>query len=95
LFRLIRAIESDGTDLASVRQFNLLVLKQVLQAETAILRHRETQRELNKQLKTGRGSKQASQAIRTKLKRTAHYIAAQEDQVFTWKCFGDALAYVP
>jgi hypothetical protein len=94
LYRLIRTIESDPNDLASVRKLNLLIVKQVLQAEQAILRHRQTQRDLNKQLKTGRGTKQESQAIRAKLARVSHYIAAQDDQLFIWRCFGDALAYV-
>jgi hypothetical protein len=32
--------------------------------------------------------------LRTKLKRVAGYITAQEDQIYIWRCFGDALAYV-
>jgi hypothetical protein len=77
-----------------VRELNLLVLKEVLRDEQALLRHRETQRALNMQLKTGRGSKEASAVIRTRLKRITSYIAARQDQIFIWKCFGDALAYV-
>ncbi|HME20214.1 MAG TPA: hypothetical protein VKI44_02410 [Acetobacteraceae bacterium] len=94
LFRLIRAVEADHEDLVSVRELNLLALKEVLRAEQAILRHRETQRALKRQLKTGRGSREASAAIRVRLSRVASYIEAQEDQIFIWKCFGDALAYV-
>src|SRR5260370_19266610 len=94
LFQLIRAIKADRYDLTSVREVNLLVLKEVLRDEQALLRHRETQRALNKQLKTGRGSKEASAAIRARLERVTGYIAAREDQIFIWKCFGDALAYI-
>jgi hypothetical protein len=94
LFRLIREVEARPDDLASVRELNLLVLKEVLRDEQALLRHRETQRALNMQLKTGRGSKDASAVIRTRLKRITGYIAARQDQIFIWKCFGDALAYV-
>ena len=77
-----------------MRELNLLVLKGVLRDEQALLRHRETQRALNMQLKTGRGSKEASAVIRARLKRVIGYIAARQDQIFIWKCFGDALAYV-
>ena len=94
LFRLIREVEAHPEDLASVRELNLLVLKGVLRDEQALLRHRETQRALNMQLKTGRGSKEASAVIRARLKRVIGYIAARQDQIFIWKCFGDALAYV-
>jgi hypothetical protein len=94
LFQLIRAVEADRHNLTLVRALNLLVLKEVIRDEQTVLRHRETQRALNKQLKTGRGSKEASAAIRTRLKRVIGYIAAREDQIFIWKCFGDALAYI-
>jgi hypothetical protein len=94
LFQLVRAIEADQADLSSVRQLNVLVLKQVLHSERAILRHRNRQRDLNGQLKTGRGTKEESRAIRAHLARVRRYIAAQEDQIFIWKCFGDALAYI-
>jgi hypothetical protein len=94
LFRLIREVEAHPEDLASVRELNLLVLKEVLRDEQALLRYRETQRALNMQLKTGRGSKEASAVIRARLKRVTGYIAARQDQIFIWKCFGDALAYV-
>jgi hypothetical protein len=89
LFRLIRAVEAHPDDLASVRELNLLVLKEILRDEQALLRHRETQRALNTQLKTGRGSKEASAVIRARLKRVTAYIAARQDQIFIWKCFGD------
>jgi len=46
LFRLIREVEAHPEDLASVRELNLLVLKEVLRDEQALLRHRETQRAL-------------------------------------------------
>jgi hypothetical protein len=94
LFRLIREVEAHPDDLASVRELNLLVLKEVLRDEQVLLRHRETQRALNMQLKTGRGSKEGSAVIRTRLKRITGYIAARQDHIFIWKCFGDALAYV-
>jgi hypothetical protein len=94
LFQLIRAIEADQDDLLKVREFNRLLVTEILRAERAILRHRASQRDINRQLKTGRGSKKASASLRTKLKRVAGYISAQEDQIYIWRCFGDALAYV-
>ena len=77
-----------------MRELNLLVLKEVLRDEQALLRHRETRRVLKMQLKTGRGSKEAAAAVKARLKRITSYIAAREDQIFIWKCFGDALAYI-
>src|SRR5688572_6917058 len=94
LFQLIRAIEADQDDLLKVKEFNRLLVTEILRAERAILRHRASQRNINRQLKTGRGSKKASASLRTKLKRVAGYITAQEDQIYMWRCFGDALAYL-
>jgi hypothetical protein len=70
------------------------LVREILRAERAILRHRASQRDINRQLKTGRGTKEASASLRTKLKRVAGYITAQEQQIYIWRCFGDALAYV-
>jgi len=94
LFRLIRTVEADPYDLTSVRELNLVVLGEILRDERALLRHRKTQRTLITQLKTGRGTKTASTAIRSRLKRLASYIRARQDNIFIWKCFGDALVCV-
>jgi hypothetical protein len=94
LLKLLRHIEADKTDLAAVMQCNHLILKEVLHAESAILRHRNQQRELTRTLKVGRGDKAAADLIRARLKRAAGYLRAQQDAVFIWKCFGDALAFL-
>jgi hypothetical protein len=97
LFELLRGIEAnfdDPVSLDSVRKFNLLLVGEILHSERAIIRHRASQRDINQQLKTGRGTKEASQILRTKLKRVASYIASHEDAIFIWRCFGDALAFL-
>jgi hypothetical protein len=97
LFHLLRGIEAnfdDPSSLASVKELNLLLVDELQHSERAIIRHRASQREINRQLKTGRGTKQASAKLRTKLKRVAGYIAANEDELFIWRCFGDALAFL-
>lgn len=97
LFQLLRSIEAncdDPSSLASVKELNLLLVEELQHSERAILRHRASQREVNRQLKTGRGTKEASAVLRTKLKRVAGYIAAHEDELFIWRCFGDALAFL-
>lgn len=65
-----------------------------MDAENAILTHSDKKKDLKRQLKTGRGDKATSRAIRSKLKRVDGYIKAQRDQIFIWKCFGDALAFI-
>ncbi|HLL30392.1 MAG TPA: hypothetical protein VK403_05290 [Allosphingosinicella sp.] len=73
---------------------NLGVLKQVLQAEQAVVRHRATERDLKGRLRAGRQDKSESSALKTRLKRVRTYISGLQDQIFVWKCFGDSLAHV-
>ena len=94
LCQIIRTIEADPDDIEMVKELNLRILKLVLDSEKAIARHKDAQKLLNTQLKTGRGDKKSSRALRTKLKRAKSYIKAQRDQTYIWKCFGDALAYI-
>jgi hypothetical protein len=94
LVELLRHIEADKSDLAAIVRCNRAILKEILRAEAAILRHRARYRELVRALKGGRGDKAAASLIRTRLKRATGYLRAQEDAIFIWKCFGDALAFV-
>jgi hypothetical protein len=94
MVRLIRAIEADHDDFASVKALNLLVLKEIIRAERKQDEHRAAHKELKRQLKTGRGSKEISKALRTKIKRTAGFIDRYARQIYIWKCCGDALAFI-
>ncbi len=94
MLALLRHIEADKDDIAAVSRCNHLILREILHSEAAILRHRERRRELTRALKIDRPSKASATALRTRLKRIRGYIRAQEDAVFIWKCFGDALAFL-
>lgn len=94
MVRLLRAIEADQDDFASVKALNLLILKEIIRAERKQDEHRAAYKELNRQLKTGRGSKEVSKALRTKIKRAAGFIDRYAKQIYVWKCCGDALAFL-
>lgn len=94
LCKIVRAIEADPDDLELVKDLNLRILDLVLESEQAIARHKDARKSLNSQLKTGRGDKKSSRALRTKIKMVTSYIKAQRDQVYIWKSFGDALTYI-
>jgi hypothetical protein len=94
MVRLLRAIEADHDDFASVKALNLLVLKEIIRAERKQDEHRAAYKELNRQLKTGRGSKEISKALRTKIKRRAAFIDRYARQIYIWRCCGDALAFL-
>lgn len=94
MVKLLRAIEADRDDFASVEALNLLVLKEIIRAEWKQDEHRAAHKELKRQLKTGRGSKDISKALRTKIKRTAGFIDRYAKQIYIWKCCGDALAFI-
>ncbi|MCU1500511.1 MAG: hypothetical protein JWM47_4464 [Acidimicrobiales bacterium] len=91
---LIRDIERDPKDLKALKICQNLILKEILDAESANLRHRARYRELTLTLKRGRNDRVTSTAIRTQLKRVTNHIHAQENRIFIWKCFGDALVYI-
>lgn len=90
----IRAVERDRDDLRAVRRINRLVIAEILRAEVSIQRHRKAHRELTCELKNTRPDRATSKAIRARIKRVTTRIFEQEDQIFIWKCFGDALAFV-
>ena len=94
MVRLLRLIEADQDDLASVRALNLLILREVLRAEAKQNEHKAALRQLRRQLRTGRASKGVSRTLKTKLKRTAGFIDRCERQIYIWKCCGDALAFI-
>ena len=94
LVGIIREIEMNPDDLESVKKLNIRILGLVQHSEEAIARHKKSRKKLNSQLKTQRGDKKSSNAIRTKIKRVISYIKAQRDQIYIWKCFGDALVYI-
>lgn len=94
MVRLLRTIEADQDDFASVKALNLLVLKEIIRAERKQDEHRLAHKELYRQLKTGRGSKEISKALRIKIKRKAGFIDRYAKQIYIWKCCGDALAFL-
>ncbi|MBX7502416.1 hypothetical protein K3181_13290 [Qipengyuania sp. YG27] len=94
MVELLRAIEADQDDFASVKALNLLILKEIILAELRQDKHRAKHKELKRQLKTGRGTKEVSRALRTKIKRTAGFIDRCAKQIYIWKCCGDALAFL-
>jgi len=94
LMEIIRSIQKNPDDLEAVKNINIRILELVQYSEEAIARHKQARKELNIQLKTKRGDKKSSKAVRTKLKRVVSYIKAQRDQIYIWKCFGDTLVYI-
>jgi len=90
----IRAVERDRDDLRAVRRINRLVIAEISRAEVSIQRYREAHRELTRELKNSRPDRATSKAIRARIRRATERIVEQEDQIFIWKCFGDALAFV-
>jgi hypothetical protein len=94
LLGLLRSIEADQSNLEAVRLLNIGVIKEIVRAENSIARHKLELKELNASLKTGRGSKERSLRIRHRQRSVASYIKAREDQIYIWKSFGDALAFI-
>lgn len=91
---LLRVIEQDNENLKAVESLNLLILREIIRSEKKIDEHRKIQKELNRILKTGRLSKENALIQRKKLKRRATYIDAYVRQIYIWKSFGDALAFI-
>lgn len=94
LVGIIRRIEADLDDLESVRELNQRLLKLILRSEELIKKHKHDQKVLRRELKTGRREKDVANKIRSRISRIEHYIDAQRDQIFVWKSFGDALAFI-
>lgn len=93
LAHLLRAIEADPTDMRAVRRLNLGLLKEILRDEGHVRRLRGEVKALTRQLRTARLDKPAAAALRRKLKRHASALERYLDQIFIWKCLGDALAH--
>lgn len=93
LVGLLRNIEEDRDDIEAVRELNLRLIDLLLAGEKAIARHSASKKELRRRLRNDRPSKAEADLLRRKIKLTDGYIRAQNDQVYVWKCFGDALAF--
>jgi hypothetical protein len=94
LFDLLRRIEQDDEDIPALMQSNGMILAEILRAERAVQRHRDRHRALTRALKTERADKAGARQLRTQIKRTSAAAAAQEDMIYIWKSFGDALAFL-
>jgi hypothetical protein len=93
LGELLRSIEADKDDLASVRALNLRLLKEVMRDEGHILRLRDQGRALTHRLKTGRLPKSEASQLRQKIAALERRVTRYYDQIYFWRCFGDGLAY--
>jgi len=93
LCRLLRDIEHNPEDIASVRALNRRLIKEIMRDEGHVLRHRARLKELNRELKVGRPSKIAANQIRREINRQELAVNRYTDQIFIWKSIGDALAY--
>ncbi|SIS74208.1 hypothetical protein [Phaeovulum vinaykumarii] len=93
LVGLLRSIEEDRDNIEAVRELNRRLIDLLLAGEKAIARHTAEKKELRRRLKNDRPSRVEADLLRRKIKLTDVYIRAQNDQVYVWKCFGDALAF--
>jgi hypothetical protein len=93
LYELLRGVEADKGNLRRVLELNRQILREVLLAEAAILRHKEVLRRLRLELKIGRKSKDAATKLRKRMARVVGYIDGYYKQIYIWKCFGDGLAF--
>lgn len=93
LLDLLRLIEIDPHNVQAVREINQRLIKLIFGVEEAIAHHLASKKELRKTLKLARPSRLEADELRRKIKRIESYIRAQRDQMYVWKCFGDALAF--
>lgn len=93
LCRLLRAIEADRDDLASVKALNLGLLKEILRDEGYLLRLRADHKALKAILKTGRLVKADAARLRKRMAGLELRIKRYNDQIYVWRCLGDGLAY--
>lgn len=93
LVELLRKISSNKEDLAAVKELNLKILGLILDDEKRIKHFRNHAQELNRQLKNDRPTREKSQALRKKIEACKRVEAKYLDQIYIWRCFGDALAY--
>jgi len=89
LYELLRGVEADKGNLRRVLELNRQILREVLLAEAAILRHKEVLRRLRLELKIGRKSKDAATKLRKRMARVVGYIDGYYKQIYIWKCFGE------
>lgn len=94
LLDLIRHLEECPDDIEAVRRVNERLVGLLADAEKAIARHIKYKKQLTTQIKTHRLPKTDTRKLRGKRKRVDGYIKAQRDQIFIWKSFGDALAFI-
>ena len=92
--RLLRDLEKKQFDAQIFLTLNKAILKQVIDAEEAVTRHVQTKKQLRADLKSGRNSKISSRLLKAKISKIDGYIQRQSDQIFIWKCFGDAIAHL-
>jgi hypothetical protein len=90
----LRAVELDLDNLSALKELNLSILKLVIRTEKDIVRHKATLKQLKVTLSTDRNTKEVSRSIRSRIKTTHSYITRYTAQLWLWKLFGDALAYL-
>jgi hypothetical protein len=93
LHELLRGVEAEKGNFRRVLELNKQILREVLLAERAILRHKEILRRLRLELKIGWKSKDAATKLRKRMARGLGYIGGYYKQIYIWKCFGDGLAF--
>src|SRR5271165_3822071 len=94
LCELLRGVEADHENLQLVLGLNKHILREVLHAESVILRWRESARQTRIELKTGRKPKNEAAKLRRRLVQVETYIHMHYDQIYIWKTFGDGLAFL-
>lgn len=93
LCAMVRTIENDLDDLATVKALNTQLLREVLRDENHIIRLRADRKALSKQLKNGRLIKLDAARLRHRIASLERRIERYESQIYIWRCFGDSLAY--
>ena len=94
LLEALRSIENDPGNLELVGFVNHRLAELILDAEEAIARHIAARKDLTRQIRTKRYPREEVQKLRGKIRRVEGYISAHNDQIYLWKCFGDALAFI-
>lgn len=90
----LHAIEADQGNLRNVEAMNFSILKAVVRTERDIARHKGKLKGLKARLRTDRPDREQSKALRRRIKITQYWITHYSEQLWLWKLFGDALAYI-
>lgn len=93
LCRLLRVIESNPDNLDVVKQLNVNLVTEILRDERHIVRHKLAIKELRRALRNDRPSRALSTLLRANISRTQRYVDKYIEQIYVWKCIGDAVAY--